>query len=49
MSKEKKKKISNEIQVQQQDEKEEYKNDYYEGLDEWRRLEKWRPGRRNFA
>lgn len=48
MSKEKKKKISSEVQVQQQ-EKKEYKNDYYEGLDEWRRLEKWHPGRRNFA
>lgn len=45
----KKEKFDKEIPVEQTHENNDSEKREYEEIDEWKRLEKWRPGRRNFA
>ena len=37
-----------EQEILRQDEKKEHKSDDYDEYEDWKRLEKWRPGRKNF-
>ena len=47
MPEQKKKTIQKDLQIEQQNQETFHANNYEE-FDDWKRLEKWRPGRRNF-